>query len=80
MCDRIRHVATQEKIDLPDNTLQALAHFSGGDLRKGLNYLQTGTVGKREEGSILRLEPKEVYKTAVGEVNPTPKSPHSGGR
>jgi replication factor C small subunit len=44
MAKRIRYVAEKERINLPEEAVEAIIEFSDGDLRRAINLLQTSAV------------------------------------
>ena len=53
--DRLKYICNNEKINYDDDALKELAIISNGDLRKGINYLQT------IYNSYKKIEKKYIY-------------------
>jgi replication factor C small subunit len=61
--ERVKHVASQEELNLTNDGLNALVDVSRGDLRRAINYLQScGTISKK-------IDRETVFHVA-GEVPP----------
>eukprot|EP00948_MAST-09A_sp_MAST-9A-sp1_P000087 g87.t1 len=56
---RLQHISTKENFNLPKETLDALLKVSGGDLRKAITFMQTGTQVYKSE-----LTPQQVEEIA----------------
>jgi len=65
--EEIRHIATQEDIELTDDGLDALVYAAGGDMRKAINGLQAASVSGDvvDESAVYAItstaRPEEIH-------------------
>ena len=67
--ERVKYVATQEKINLSPDGLNALVDVSKGDCRRAINYLQScGTVSKKIDQDVVFRVAGEVPSEKIREI------------
>ena len=67
--ERVKYIASQEKINISSDGLNALVEVSKGDCRRAINYLQScGTISKKIDQDIVFRVAGEVPPEKIREI------------
>lgn len=67
--ERVKYIASQEKINISSDGLNALVEVSKGDCRRAINYLQScGTISKKIDQEIVFRVAGEVPPEKIREI------------